>query len=885
MYALAASFAGYFALLAYSDLTRPEPHGFIVQLREPGLVLLRVTPGSPAARAGLKPSDRIVSANGRLIRHRLDWQLVETNLRVGQPLRMEIERNGLLHTTTLLLGRTPWRSRLITAEATLLGVRSVQFVTLVLAVVVALRRPFDLSARVGAWLLATVAVYSIALPFGIAANWRALPLVLGLVLWVPFLSSLATGTVLFTFFALFPRPIVRSGWVWLLTWLPVAAMLPLQLQFGLASVYRPGQSGELVDWTTPQVVMSAGYVLAALAVLGVGYRRLDDVTQQRRVRVLVVGSTIAATGFLPVVGAYWQADASFGGTVFDSPAAAVGTVFGLAFPASFAYAILRHRLFDIRVMIRRGLQYAMARSVLVSIVPATAAVFAIDLWTSRQTPFVDVLRERGWVYIGLAGLAIVARVRRTPWLDELDRRFFRERYSAQRFLRTVIEEIRKADDISDAAPHIVTQIEAAFHPDSVALFVQDPEDQHYLIAATFPASANLTPLPADSKVVGLLQWLQKPAQVSGVEQAGFLTQLPQEDVEWLTSLGAELLLPVLVGNKIDGFFVLGPKRSQEPYGAEDEDLLMAVAESLAFARARAPRVSQAEEAVQDCPLCGTCYDWHTDRCPQDGAVLTATRVPRRLADRYRLERRVGEGGMGVVYAAFDTALNRQVAAKLIREDLVDGPSAAERFQSEARLAGALSHPNVVTVHDYGVTPGGRAFFIMELLEGCGLREELQRSRRLPVARTRCILRGVCLAVEAAHQREMIHRDLKPENVFLCRGDVPKILDFGLAKALETTAQTTLTEPGLVAGTPPYMAPERLRGDAVSADWDLWALAVIAVEMIAGERPFGDRPGASPKLDGLTSDLTPFFVRALSLNPLERPTSAREFFDELDRLLA
>ena len=236
MYALAASFAGYFALLAYSDLTRPEPHGFIVQLREPGLVLLRVTAGSPAARAGLKPSDRIVSANGRLIRHRLDWQLVETNLRVGQPLRMEIERNGLLHTTTLLLGRTPWRSRLITAEATLLGVRSVQFVTLVLAVVVALRRPFDLSARVGAWLLATVAVYSIALPFGIAANWRALPLVLGLVLWVPFLSSLATGTVLFTFFALFPRPIVRSGWVWLLTWLPAAAMLPLQLQFGLASV-------------------------------------------------------------------------------------------------------------------------------------------------------------------------------------------------------------------------------------------------------------------------------------------------------------------------------------------------------------------------------------------------------------------------------------------------------------------------------------------------------------------------------------------------------------------------------------------------------------------------------------------------------------------------
>ena len=246
--------------------------------------------------------------------------------------------------------------------------------------------------------------------------------------------------------------------------------------------------------------------------------------------------------------------------------------------------------------------------------------------------------------------------------------------------------------------------------------------------------------------------------------------------------------------------------------------------------------------------------------------------------------RVGQGGMGTVYAAFDTALGRHVAAKLIREDLVDGPGAAERFQSEARLAESLAHPNVVTVHDIGVTPAGRAFFIMELLKGCTLGEELRRSSRLPIARVRHILQGVCLAVEAAHQREMIHRDLKPDNVFLCASDIPKVLDFGLAKALETTMRTTLTEPGHVAGTPQYMAPERLRGDGVSPDWDLWALAVMSVEMITGVRSVTDRPGASPRLDGLPPRLTQFFARALSGNRLERPTSAREFFDELDRLL-
>ena len=884
MYLVAGSFAGYFVLLAYSDLTRPEPHGFVAQFRESGLVLSAVTAGSPAALAGLITNDHILRVDGRSIRHRLDWQLAETNLRSGQAVEVEIEREGVLQTVTFSLDRMPWRDRLTTVEATLAGIRSVQLVTLVLAVAVALRRPFDLSARVGAWLLATVGVYSVVLPFGFAANWRALPVVVGLVLWLPFLSSLAIGAVLFTFFAVFPRPIARSRWPWFLAWVPVAAVLPFQLQFGLAAVYRPQQSTELIDWTMATVILSAAYVAAALAVLVVGYGRLSDITERRRVRVLVVGLVVASASFLPIVGGYWRAGASFGGTTFGSPVAAVGTILGLAFPASFTYAILRHRLFDARMIVRSGLQYALARSVLISIVPVIIGAFALDLWIHRGAPVVDVLRARGWAYGALGGFAVVARFRRTHWLDELDRRFFRERYNSQRVLRSVIEEVRRAENISDAAPHIAAQIEAAFHPEVVARFARDPDDGRFLVATQVPASVKLTSLQPDSKLVSLLQWLRRPAQVSGVEQSGFLRQLPLADVEWLRSSSAELLLPVLIGNDIDSFFMLGPKRSQEPYTAEDEDLLMAVAESLGFASTRAPTASRPGSAFQDCPECGTCYDWGTERCPQDGAVLSATTVPRLLVDRYRLDRRVGQGGMGTVYAAFDTALSRDVAAKLIREELVGGPGAAERFQSEARLAAALSHPNVVTVHDIGVTPGGRPFFIMELLKGCTLRDELERTRRLPAARVRHLLRGVCLAIESAHQREMIHRDVKPENVFLCLGDVPKILDFGLAKALETGLSATLTDPGHIIGTLPYMAPERLRGEAVSPDWDLWALAVMGVEMLTGTRPFGDRPEVSPRLSDLPPDLTPFFRRALSPNPLERPTSALEFVDELDALL-
>src|SRR5439155_24899472 len=139
----------------------------------------------------------------------------------------------------------------------------------------------------------------------------------------------------------------------------------------------------------------------------------------------------------------------------------------------------------------------------------------------------------------------------------------------------------------------------------------------------------------------------------------------------------------------------------------------------------------------------------------------------------------------------------------------------------------------------GVTSSGRVFFIMELLEGVTLREELRRAQRLPPARVLHILHGVCSAVDAAHRRGLIHRDLKPENIFLCRtaeGDIAKVLDFGLAKALEVSGGPVLTKSGVVAGTPQYMAPEHLAGGEPSPDWDLWSLAVMAYEMITGAPP-------------------------------------------------
>jgi serine/threonine-protein kinase len=481
-------------------------------------------------------------------------------------------------------------------------------------------------------------------------------------------------------------------------------------------------------------------------------------------------------------------------------------------------------------------------------------VFLADLWMNRQTSFAGILQARGWAYASLAMLAVVARLRRTQWLDALDRRYFRERLNAQRLLRGIGEEIRNATTLDDVALRVVSRIEAALHPAFAALLVRQPGQALFQTVAISPASREPFSLPSASH-----------------------TQV-------------ELIVPIHLGAEdlTEAILALGAKRSEEPYSAEDDDLLGAIADNVAWVLRRAPATKTGVDGFEECPECGRCFGFGTGRCESDGTALVLTSLPRLLVDRYELGRRVGRGGMGAVYAAFDRALNREVAVKVLRDDLIM-PGAGERFQAEARLAAALAHRNVVSVHDIGVTAAGRAFFVMELLNGVTLRDELRRVGRLPAARVLQIARDVGSGVDAAHRRQMIHRDLKPENVVLCRVDgieVAKVLDFGLAKAVEASGETPtrFTTPGMIAGTPPYMAPEHLSGGDPSSDWDLWAIAVMAFEMITGALP-ATSSGRTLNLEGLPTDgLRGFFSRALSRNPIDRPATVAEFLDELAREL-
>ncbi len=215
-----------------------------------------------------------------------------------------------------------------------------------------------------------------------------------------------------------------------------------------------------------------------------------------------------------------------------------------------------------------------------------------------------------------------------------------------------------------------------------------------------------------------------------------------------------------------------------------------------------------------------------------------------FADKYRIVREIGRGGMGVVFEAEHVQLAKRVAIKLMLEKYAHDAEAIARFQREALAASRIGNPHIIDVSDIGTAPDGRSFVVMELLTGAPLSTVLERTGPMPPRRAIAIMRQVLRAVGAAHAKGIIHRDLKPDNIFLIgqddEQDFVKLLDFGISKVLdldEQVAFTKLTTTGVVMGTPLYMAPEQAMGNVVEASADIYACGVILYELLAGRPPF------------------------------------------------
>jgi eukaryotic-like serine/threonine-protein kinase len=272
-------------------------------------------------------------------------------------------------------------------------------------------------------------------------------------------------------------------------------------------------------------------------------------------------------------------------------------------------------------------------------------------------------------------------------------------------------------------------------------------------------------------------------------------------------------------------------------------------------------------------------------------VLSGLGLPPRYADA----KLIGRGGMADIYAAEDTELGRRVAVKVLSERFAEDPDIRERFKREALTAARLSgHPNIATIFDVGETEG-RPFIVMELVDGGSLADRIGAGP-VPEEQALAWLGQAAAALDAAHAEGIVHRDVKPSNMLLDGQDDLKITDFGIALVLDEAA-TGVTATGTVLGTAGYLSPEQAAGQRATAASDIYALGVVAYELLTGERPFArasvaaeasahiNEPVEPPsERAGLASQADPVFARALAKDPSYRYTSAAELVQDLSAAL-
>jgi eukaryotic-like serine/threonine-protein kinase len=274
-----------------------------------------------------------------------------------------------------------------------------------------------------------------------------------------------------------------------------------------------------------------------------------------------------------------------------------------------------------------------------------------------------------------------------------------------------------------------------------------------------------------------------------------------------------------------------------------------------------------------------------------------------LDGRYRIDSVLGVGGMGMVFQGVQTSMSRPVALKTLHPELAMAPQFFERFRREAEIASRLHHPNIITMYDFGKTPEGLCYFVMEYLPGESLRQRVRRDGPMSLRQAAGIIEQAALGVGHAHKQQVIHRDLKPHNIMITNVDgheYVKVLDFGLVKAMEQEEEEQLTSTGQVLGTPQYMPPEQAGGERVDQRSDLYSLTGVFYYCLTGTSPYGANTVRKALQAGINQGLAPiashrptakvpesieqFCVKGLRAEPDERFQSSEEFVEALQAAL-
>jgi hypothetical protein len=642
-------------------------------------------------------------------------------------------------------------------------------------------------------------------------------------------------------------------------------------------------------------------------------RAADD--ERRRARLLLFGLVAGSAPMLSavVVMSFWPAaDAALSRPAVFRWLEVLVYTGTLSIPIVTAYAVLVQHALDVRLVVRKAVQYALARYTAIAAAVAPLVILIILLFTHRHQSLAGLVS--GPVGLLLAAVAVLGfamlgfRRRILAWID---RRFFREHYDAAQTLHALVDGSRNIAGVAQLEELLLREIDRAFHLESGALLVRAPGADRLV-----SPSARCRPLAADSDLARLLAAAGGPLPVRLAEPDSVTGSLPSGDRQWLADGGVRLLLPLVHDSgELSAILALGAKRSELPYTREDRLLLATVASSAGAAledrigaAPLAGGTADDDRVAAECERCGAVRPGDQRQCPECDARMIPCKAPLLLGGKFRLESRIGRGGMGVVYLATDLHLGRRVAVKTLPWV---APYLSVRLRREARAMAAVSHPNLALI--YGIEFfHGVPILIVEYLAGRTLADRL-RQGRLPWADVLALGAALAEAVDRIHAAGILHRDIKPSNVGFAADGTPKLLDFGLARAVDAARGVDLDAPdsldsgssdsdeltggGAVAGTVAYLSPEAINGDPPDPSFDIWSLSLVLYEAIAGTNPiqgvareetvsnilYREIPDLRRYTPACPAAVAEFFHDALNGDRDRRPATGQELAEQLRAL--
>lgn len=554
-------------------------------------------------------------------------------------------------------------------------------------------------------------------------------------------------------------------------------------------------------------------------------------------------------------------------------------------------AVIVDRPFEIHRISPRTSAYVVGRALLSSAYAAPVCLLLVTLYEQRHLSLAELLSGTSAIRLVVsAGTAWLLLVGRSRMLEAFDRLVSRRVAAHHAQLTRALERVRMARGVREAMAVLSTELRRGIGAERVTVLIADARGDFKASAQKRRRDAARTsevtaPLSADSALVAVLHEMNSPLDLSNDTE--LVTLLPATERDWIAANDLALMTPMRhADGAIIAIVALGPKRGGLPFDVRDvwliETLTNAAAtvfddaaeSSSAHERSTAGHAEHEGDVAFECERCGLVGRSTALGCGC-GAAPTLAALPIELGNTFIVQRRLGAGGMGVVYLARDTRLGRDVALKTLPERT---PGGVTRLREEARAMAALNHEALATI--YGLEQWRRTpVLVVEYLPNATLARTLVNGR-LP--RKDAVRLGITLtrALIYMHANGVLHRDLKPSNIGFSATGAPKLLDFGLASLIDARTGSTSAPP---AGTTAYLPPEASHGASVSAAFDLWALSVVLFEVLTGSHPFATTHHPRDPDIALDADLTAFFRRTLALDPSRRFQAASTLLTALDAL--